>query len=210
MELLTAASVAAGLEAHQIPVGLEEAGSLARFLNLLEQWNRVHNLTGIRDRDDLIDRHLVESLALAPFVVGDRACDVGSGGGLPGIPLAVMLPDVAFTLIESRRKRASFLRHAATTIRLANVAVLHSRAEDVTVEPFATVLARAVAPPAELLDLTRPLVAPGGRLVLLTGEDKGRELASRADGFTPLPAGPAIPGLRSRIVVLQRAAAHRL
>jgi 16S rRNA (guanine527-N7)-methyltransferase len=209
VEPLTAESVAARLEALERPVGLESAGKLACFLNLLEQWNRVHNLTGIRDRDELIDRHLVESLAVEPFVVGERACDVGSGGGLPGIPLAVALPGVSFTLIESRRKRASFLRHVASTLGLRNVEVLNQRAEAVTAAPFATVLARAVAPPAELLTIVGPLVMPGGRLVLLTGGDKGREIVARAEGFTSVPAGVPAPGMRSRIVVLERAPAPR-
>jgi 16S rRNA (guanine527-N7)-methyltransferase len=209
VEPLTAETVAARLQALEPPVGLETAGNLARFLDLLEQWNRVHNLTGIRDRDELIDRHLVESLALEPFVVGDRACDVGSGGGLPGIPLAIALPGVAFTLIEGRRKRASFLRHVAATLGLRNVEVLNRRAEEVTAPAFATVLARAVAPPAELLTIVGPLVAPGGRLVLLTGEAKGREIVARAEGFTPLPVGAPVPGVRSRIVVLERAPATR-
>jgi 16S rRNA (guanine527-N7)-methyltransferase len=203
VEPLTAEGIARRLEALEVPVGLEAAATFARFLDLLEHWNRVHNLTGIRDRNELVERHLVESLALAPFVVGPRACDVGSGAGLPGVPLAVVLPGVSFTLIESRRKRASFLRHVRAELGLDNVEVRHERAEDVTTGPFATVLARAVAPPAELLGLTGPLVAPGGRLVLLTGEDKRREILSLARGFTALAGETAIPGSRSRIVVLE-------
>jgi 16S rRNA (guanine527-N7)-methyltransferase len=202
-EPLTGEEVAAGLEAQQVSVGLDTAATLARFLGLLEHWNRVHNLTGIRDRTELIERHLAESLALEPFVRGPRACDVGSGAGLPGLPLAVVLPDIFFTLIESRRKRASFLRQARVALGLVNVEVLQQRAEDVTAGPFDTVLARAVAPPADLLSITRPLIAQGGRLVLLTGEDKARELVARATGFTELAAGPMNPGMRSRIVVLE-------
>jgi 16S rRNA (guanine527-N7)-methyltransferase len=205
LEPLTADAVATRLKAKQVPVSTSDAASLAAFLNLLEQWNRVHNLTGIRDRIELIDRHLVESLALKPFVRGPSVADVGSGGGLPGLPLAISLPDFAFTLIESRRKRVSFLRHVATTLRLGNVAVLHARAEDVTNGPFTTVLARAVAPPAELLAVTRPLVGPHGRLVFLTGEDKGRELASLAQGFTVLTADRPEADIRSHIVVLESA-----
>lgn len=188
----------------QVGVGLEAAAKLAAFLNLLEQWNRVHNLTGIRDRAELIDRHLVESLALKPFVLGPTAADVGSGGGLPGLPLAITLPEVAFTLIESRRKRVSFLRHAATTLGLDNVAVAHARAEELTAGPYATVLARAVAPPAELLAVTRPLIKPGGRLVILTGEDKGREITTLAVGFKRVLA--ELPGMeiKSRVVVLEQ------
>jgi 16S rRNA (guanine527-N7)-methyltransferase len=202
MEPLTREAVSARLGAKGMPVRVDEATALAAYLNLLEQWNRVHNLTGIRDRAELVNRHLVESLALKPFVRGPEAADVGSGGGLPGMPLAICLPDIAFTLIESRRKRASFLRHVAAELALENVEVAHARAEQVTTGPFDTVLARAVAPPAELLAVTRPLVAPGGRLVLLTGEVKGRDIVRLAEGFRELDVDPPAGDLESRIVVL--------
>lgn len=204
MARLTAEAVAQRLEAKQVTVGPDEAASLAEYLNMLEQWNRVHNLTGIRDRIELIDRHLVESLALKPFVVGPTVADVGSGGGLPGVPLAITLPEAAFTLIESRRKRVSFLRHVATRLKLANVAVAHARAEDVVSGPFATVMARAVAPPSELLAVAGPLVAPQGRLVLLTGAGKGREIADLADGFSSVAVVPSVTDIKSHIVVLER------
>jgi 16S rRNA (guanine527-N7)-methyltransferase len=205
LEPLTPERVAERLLAQQVRVGREAAAALARFLELLGRWNRVHNLTGIRDPTELIDRHLVESLALAPFVQGPRACDVGSGGGLPGLPLAIVLPQVDFTLIESRRKRASFLRQAKATLGLGNVEIVHARAEDAALVPFDTVLARAVAPPAELMAIVGPLVAPGGRLVLPTGEDQRRTIVSLATGFTALAGPPPASGSRGRIVVLDRA-----
>ncbi|HEY5666412.1 MAG TPA: 16S rRNA (guanine(527)-N(7))-methyltransferase RsmG [Gammaproteobacteria bacterium] len=206
MKPLNSEAVAARLEAKGVAVSASEARDLTGYLNLLEQWNRVHNLTGIRDRAELIERHLIESLALRPYVVGPAAADVGSGGGLPGVPLAVCLPGIAFTLIESRRKRASFLRHVAAELGLENIDVAHSRAEQVTSGPFATVLARAVAPPAELLAVTGPLLAPGGRLVLLTGATKSREIVSLAAGFRQLDVDSAAGVLKSRVVVLEREA----
>ena len=203
-EPLGADDVARRLRARTIRVAPAEAKKLAAFIELLLHWNRVHNLTGIRDREELIDRHLVESLALKALVDGETVADIGSGGGLPGIPLAIVLPGCRFTLIESRRKRASFLRHAAATLALTNVAVAHSRAEDLEAPPFATVLARAVAPPAELLAIATPLVARGGRLVLLTGADRAREIVRLAQDFAPLPAGAGPKGLKSVIVALER------
>ena len=191
------------LGSQALPVSGEEADRLAAYLNLLARWNRVHNLTGIRDPEALIDRHLAESLALRPLVSGDSVADIGSGAGLPGIPLAIALPHIRFTLIESRRKRVSFLRHVATALALANVAVEHARAEDVTAGPFATVVARAVAAPADLIAIAEPLIAPGGRLVVLTGDAKSREIVAAATRLreSRIPVGVQI---QSRIIVLER------
>src|SRR5204862_3696570 len=137
-----------------VPVDAEQAAKLAAFVGLLVRWNRVHNLTGVRGAAELVDRHLVESLALRPYVRGVRVADVGSGGGLPGLPLAITEPGCQFTLIESRAKRVHFLRHAIAELALRNSDVAHGRAEHLRVaQPFDTVLARAVAPPAELLSI---------------------------------------------------------
>jgi 16S rRNA (guanine527-N7)-methyltransferase len=203
-DTLAGDDIAARLQSHGLEVDPPRSAALAAFLALLEQWNRVHNLTGLRDRADLIDRHLVESLALVPLVSGSTAADIGSGGGLPGLPLAICMPGVRFTLIESRRKRVSFLRHVAATLGLANVSVAHGRVEDLELPEFDTVLARAVAPPAELLALARPLLAPGGRLVLLTSEARRAELIELATDLSAVDAAPAVAALGHRILVLQQ------
>src|SRR5262249_52034165 len=152
----SAAEVARRLRAAGVAPPEPQVEALARFLELLIRWNRVYNLTGIRAADELVDRHLVESLALKSLLRGDRIADVGTGAGLPGVPLAIAEPGRSFTLIESRAKRVRFLRQAIVELRLGNAAVAHGRAEDLRFErPFATVLARAVAPPAELLAISR-------------------------------------------------------
>lgn len=196
--------VLARLEAAGIDCPAAEAAALARFLSLLEQWNRVHNLTGIRERAELLDRHLVESLALAPLLVGERAADVGTGAGLPGLPLAICRPSIRFTLIESRRKRVNFLRHVVASLGLENTTVWHGRAEHLpTPDPFATVLARAVAPPAGLIEIVRPLTAEGSILLVLTSARLGREIARAAPDFVERPVAPGLP-LKSSIVMLER------
>ena len=167
------------------PVGFavdaEQSAALAAFVELLLKWNKVYNLTGVRGADEVVDRHLVESFALRALLRGTQVADVGSGGGLPGLPLAIVEPERRFTLIESRAKRVRFLRHVVAELKLANTEVAHGRAEDLRVErPFATVLARAVAPPAELLSICRHLTAPGSILLLLTAthlQDAFRGLA---------------------------------
>jgi 16S rRNA (guanine527-N7)-methyltransferase len=193
------------LEAVGFDVTAEQGAALEKFVALLLRWNEVYNLTGVRGADEVVDRHLVESFALRALIKGTQVADVGSGGGLPGVPLAIAEPQRAFTLIESRAKRVRFLRHVVGELELKNTVVAHSRAEDLRVErPFDTVLARAVAPPAELLGVCRHLTAPGSILLMLTAghlQDAFRGLAS---DFVMRAVPQSGPTLRSSIVLLER------
>lgn len=203
-QLIDADTVARGLRSAGLDAASVRVEALAAYLTLLRQWNRVFNLTGVRDTRELVERHLVESLALRPLLRGERIADVGTGAGLPGIPLAVAEPERRFVLIESRAKRVRFLRHVVGALGLANTSVEHTRVEDLpSAAPFATVLARAVAPPAELIRITRPLTAPGSILLMLTAAHLREPLASAADDFVARDvAGGA--SLRSTIVMLER------
>ena len=193
------------LAAVGFDVTAEQSAALTKFVELLLRWNEVYNLTGVRGADEVVDRHLVESLALRAHLAGTRVADVGSGGGLPGVPLAIAEPQRDFTLIESRAKRVRFLRHVVGELKLANTTVAHSRAEDLHVErPFDTVLARAVAPPAELLGICRHLTAPGSILLLLTAGHVGEAFRGLAADFVVQPVRSEAPALRSAIVKLER------
>jgi 16S rRNA (guanine527-N7)-methyltransferase len=201
--------VARRLERAGIRVPEAESAALAQFLDLLMRWNRVYNLTGIRDLAELVDRHLIESLALRPLLKGDRVADVGTGAGLPGVPLAITERTRSFTLIESRAKRVRFLRHVAAELDLANTQVAHGRAEHLRPDrPFDTVLARAVAPPAELLAICRNLTAPGSILLLLTATHLQAAFDGLAPDFVLRHVAPehrdSVPKLRSSIVLLER------
>jgi 16S rRNA (guanine527-N7)-methyltransferase len=203
---LESGRVGAGLAAAGLSVGPGELLSLTAYLNLLVKWNRVYNLTGIRDPDELIGRHLAESLALAPLLRGGRIVDVGTGAGLPGIPLAVVAPDKRFVLVESRAKRARFLRHVAGSLVLANVEVRQERAELLRSErAFDTVLARAVAPPAKLIAMIWHLTAPGTVLVLSTAQRLEAEWLALAGEHPLRVLAPDAPRAgRGTIVMLER------
>jgi 16S rRNA (guanine527-N7)-methyltransferase len=201
--------VARKLERAGLPLPAADNAALAQFLDLLLRWNRVYNLTGIRDVAEAIDRHLVESLALRSLLKGERIADVGTGGGLPGVPLAITERGRSFTLIESRAKRVRFLRHVIGELGLANTSVAHGRAEHLRPErPFDTVLARAVAPPAELLEICRNLTAPGSILLLLTSTHLHTAFEGLAPDFVLRDVAPdrsaRAPKLRSSIVLLER------
>ncbi len=181
------------------------ATALTRYLGELSRWNRVHNLTAITDPDAMIRRHVVESLALRSFLRGHRVADVGSGAGVPGIPLAIAEPQRHFTLIDSRGKRAAFLRHVKGLLELTNVSVEHRRVEDMNgTEPFDTLLVRALAPLEELPRLTAHLFGPDTVMLALTGEkDRCRVMVSD-ERFEVRPAGGAIADLFSGALLLIR------
>ena len=199
------AELARRLSAIGLPLAAKQTAALAAFVELLLKWNKVYNLTGVRGADEVVDRHFVESFALRPLLKGTHVADVGSGGGLPGVPLAIVEPERRFTLIESRAKRVRFLRHVVAELELANTEVAHGRAEDLPVtRPFDTVLARAVAPPAELLSICRHLTAPGSILLLLTAAHLQDAFRGLAADFLVRPVTADVPKLRSSIVLLER------
>jgi 16S rRNA (guanine527-N7)-methyltransferase len=201
---LDTAHVDARLRSAGVARDAASTAALTLYLNLVSRWNRVHNLTGTRGSRELIERHLVESLALQPLLVGERVADVGSGAGFPGVPLAICEPRRRFTLIESRAKRATFLRHVVATLELRNVVVAKTRAEDLPEQPpFDTVLARAVTRPAKLLEIVRPLIAGGGILLLLTSSELAKSLMEPVAGFVLRPATTEVR-LQSVIVRLER------
>ncbi len=166
-----------GLAALELPATPAQVAQLAQYLDLLARWNQVYNLTAIRDPADMVTRHLLDSLAVALWVQGTRILDVGSGAGLPGLPLAVMYPTQQFTLLDSNAKKTRFMTQSGAELALANVRVIRTRAEQYyPAQGFDCILARAVAPLAQLLELTHHLCAPGGRLLALKGPEAHNEL----------------------------------
>jgi len=164
-------ALAAGLAALGLDLDDTARRKLLAYLDLLEKWNRAHNLTSIRERSRMLSHHLLDSLAVLPHLpsrTGVRLIDVGSGGGLPGIPLAVARPDWQVTLLDSSRKKAAFLSQVAAELRLANVEVVAARAEEFVPDAaFDVVIARALSDLVRFVALARHLLAREGALVAM-------------------------------------------
>ncbi len=168
---------------------------LIAYVHLLARWNRAYNLTAVRDPADMVARHLLDSLAVLPCLHGATLADLGSGAGLPGIPLAIARPDVAVTLIESNGKKARFLREAARGLPLPNVRVDQVRVQ-AAVGAFDTVTCRAFASLGDMLAWGGHLLAPDGRWLAMKGRVDRDELAAAGPAFRVVAVHPlTVPGL---------------
>lgn len=158
-----------GITKLGLEIPASDCEKLLAYLGLLEKWNRTHNLTAVRDIDSMITRHLLDSLSICDFVGGSRLLDVGSGGGLPGIPLAIAKPHLTVTLVDSVEKKTRFQQFAAGQLKLSNVEALHVRVEQLQPPPaYDTIVARAFAATDKLLQLTAHLLADGGQVLAMT------------------------------------------
>jgi 16S rRNA (guanine527-N7)-methyltransferase len=187
-----------------------QAAKLVAHLDLLDEWSERMNLTAIRERSQQVTKHVLDSLTVLPWLRGRRVADVGSGAGFPGIPLAIVAPQVHFALIESTGKKCRFLEHVRDTLALANVEVIQSRAEahKPTVR-YDTVLARAVGPIADLVRNAGPLVAGGGRLLAMKGRYPADELAKKLNGWKIVAVHRLhVPGLEEERHLVELAHSH--
>ena len=167
------AALADGLSALKLDADTPARAKLTQYIALLDKWNRTHNLTAIRDPEQMVTHHLLDSLAVLehlPDETGLRVLDIGSGGGLPGIPFAIVRPGWRVVLVDSNHKKAVFLRQAVIELSLANVEVCATRAQDYAADPlFDIVISRAFSDLATFATIARRLLAPGGRLVAMKG-----------------------------------------
>lgn len=178
------------------------------WIDLLVKWNRAYNLSGIRDPARILTHHVLDSLAVRPFVTGTRCLDVGSGAGLPGLILALSLPQTRWILLDSNRKKCRFLNQAVLELAPGNVEVATVRAEDYRpAAPFDTITGRALCTLREFRELTAHLLAPGGRLLALKGPGVETELAEVGHAEVH---ELRVPGVREtrRLVVMQESAPH--
>ncbi len=145
-----------GIASLNLNVTDEKIDQLLGFIKLIEKWNKAYNLTAIRDREEMARLHILDSLAIVPHIEGKRVIDIGTGAGLPGIPLAICLPEIDFTLLDSNAKKTRFVQQVVLELKLKNVEVLHSRVENYHPEKtYDAVLTRAFAGLSDIVKLPR-------------------------------------------------------
>lgn len=199
--------LSAGLAALALPAAL--CGPLLAYLDELQKWNAAYNLTAVREPLAMVRRHLLDSLAVLPYV-RSPLLDVGSGAGLPGIPLALARPQLAVTLLDSNGKKARFLRHAVRSLGLDNAQVVQERAEAYRpAAGFASVVSRAFGTVAEFVRVTAQLPAADGQWLAMKGKLDRRELQDLPAGVGVVEVKPLnVPGLAEQrhLVILARRA----
>ncbi len=196
----------AGLAALALDPAL--APPLLAFLALLDRWNHAYNLTAIRDPHAMVALHLLDSLAMHRYVGAGSLADLGTGAGLPGVPLAIAEPALRVTLVESNGKKARFLREALRTLRLDNARVAQSRIEALDeVGAYDAITARALATLPRIIELGGHLLKPGGRLLAMKGALPDEEIAGLPHGWRVESVQPlTVPGLRGErhLIVVAR------
>lgn len=185
-----------GLRVMAIDLSERRQQLLLDYLALLLKWNKAFNLTAIRDPGEMVPRQLLDSLSILNLVQGERVLDVGTGPGLPGIPLAVAQPDRQFVLIDSNGKKTRFVQQAVVALGLDNVQVVRTRVEAYQPDAgFDTITSRAFAALPRMVQLTRHLLADQGRLLAMKGTVPTDEIAElAAEGYRVEVAALSVPG----------------
>jgi|SRR5690554_6528046 len=171
-------------EFESLSVTLEQQELLIQLLAQLHKWNSAYNLTSVRNPHEMLVRHIFDSIAVSPYLFGENIIDVGTGPGLPGLPLAIINPDKHFVLLDSLGKRISFIRQAAHGLGLKNITAVQSRVETYQPEQgFDTVISRAFASLADMLSWCHHLPSASGRYIALKGQLSDAELADVNENF---------------------------
>jgi len=176
-----------------------EQQQIDHYLQLLARWNRTYNLTAIRDPAKMVTHHILDSLPVVPFLSGRRIADLGSGAGLPGIPIATLYPEIEVVMVDSNIKKSRFIQQAILELGLSNASVVHSRVEDLKPDQlFDTVVSRAFTSLSQFLEASLPLLKDDGVAVAMKGkwpEEGGDDVIS---GFSLEQVVPVqVPGIRA-------------
>ncbi|PIE25170.1 MAG: 16S rRNA (guanine(527)-N(7))-methyltransferase RsmG [Neptuniibacter caesariensis] len=178
-----AAALKQGISQLELELTEYQINQLIRYLNLLIKWNKAYNLTAVRDPIEMVNRHLVDSLSIVPYIEGKRIIDVGSGPGLPGIPLAICYPDLAVTTLDSNGKKTRFQLQVKGELGLENLMVVNERVENCDFEPFDQVISRAFASLEDMINWTKQLCHEEGVFLAMKGLYPEEELSALPDGF---------------------------
>ena len=196
-----------GCDALGLQCDAGQRQQLLAYLQLLHKWNAAYNLTAVRDPAQMVTRHLLDSLAVAPHLPAGNAIDVGTGAGLPGVPLAILFPQRQFALLDSNGKKTRFLFQVKTALSLDNMQVHHQRVE--SFQPsgsYDVVLSRAYASLRDMVSSCRHLLAPGGRFLAMKGSLDPGELDQVAASCEVLAVHAlAVPGLDEQRHLLELA-----
>jgi 16S rRNA (guanine527-N7)-methyltransferase len=198
--MLETGLVAAGLEATP-----DKSGKLLAYLELLAKWNQAYNLTGIKKKEDMLSLNILDSLVLVPYVDKGRIADVGTGAGLPGIPLAIYHPDKQFILIDSNSKKTRFIFQATVALGLTNVTVVHRRVEDYASQPQVDIVtSRAFASLADFVQGCRHLLSPAGKFLAMKGQYPSLEISALPHTVSVSAVHPLkVPGLAAERHVVE-------
>lgn len=203
-----AAELTAGAATLGITLSTEQTRLLLAYLGLLHKWNKAYNLTAVRSPNEMVSRHLLDSLSILPYVQGDRWLDVGSGGGMPGIILAIMQPTAQFTLLDSNGKKTRFLTQVKLELGLTNLTVVHDRVEAFQgAQPFNGIVSRAFSSLADFTQLTRHLSSAETRWLAMKGLYPEEELAALPVDFEVMDSAQlAVPGCQGsrHLLILRR------
>lgn len=187
-----------GIQSLGLNLSPAQFDSLLAYLELMVKWNKVYNLTAVRDKPGMVKQHLLDSLAIVPSIRGERVLDVGSGGGLPGIPLAIARPELSITLLDSNHKKSAFQQQAVIDLGLKNVKVICARVEAVEEPGFDTIVSRAFSDLAQFVGLTRNLLKSSGEWAAMKGVFPHEEIAQLPAGVKVAETIPLhVPGLEA-------------
>jgi 16S rRNA (guanine527-N7)-methyltransferase len=176
--------LASGLEALSLNLTDKQQQQLVEFVLLIDKWNKAYNLTSVRCPKQMMVKHILDSLAIVPHLTGENIIDVGTGPGLPGMPLAIAFPDKTFTLLDSLGKRVRFMTQCVHTLKLTNVTPVNSRVENhVGDKPYDIVLSRAFASLKDMLHWCEHLVDSDGQFLALKGQFPQNEIDEVSDHF---------------------------